>query len=227
MGRKKLPIWSLVAADTRSPRDGRFIEDLGRYFPLEDPARVELNEDRVLHWLETGAQPSDTVRNILSRQGLMLALHLKRKGKSDEEVRAAIEKFREDRASKTSASALTPTERRRRALDEERERVRKEEEEQAKLRAQAEEKQRQEAERAKKEAAESRVAAAEAARKAQEAANEETAGEEAGSTEEPAAAPPNEPDEVPANEPAPAKETGEDTATEEAVADDEKDSKDE
>lgn len=217
MGRKKLPIWSLVAADARSPRDGRFIEDLGRYFPLEEPARVELNEDRVMHWLQNGAQPSDTVRNLLSKQGLMLAFHLKRKGKSDEEIQAALEKYRQEREAGEQKVKVTPAERRRRALEDERKRVQKEEEEQAKLRAQAEEKQRQEAERAKREAAEARAKAAETARAQQEAANEATAQEEG----EPAAAPPNEPDEVPANEPAPAKETGEDSATEEALGDDE------
>ena len=78
LGRKKLPIYSLVAADARSPRDGRFIEDLGRYEPLNEPVSVRLNEDRILYWLREGAQPSHTVRNLLSEQGVMLRLHLLR-----------------------------------------------------------------------------------------------------------------------------------------------------
>lgn len=218
MGRKKLPVWSIVVADSRSPRDGRYIEDLGRYFPLEDPARVELNEDRIMHWLQTGAQPSDTVRSLLSKQGLMLALHMKRKGKSDDEIRQAVEAFREQRAGADRVAAMTPAERRRQALEEERTRVAKEEEEQAKLRAQAEEKQREEAERARREAAEARAEAAETARQQQEAANVATAQED----DEPAAVPETAPDEVPADEPAPAKESGDDSATEEALGDEEK-----
>ncbi len=215
MGRKKLPIWSIVAADTRSPRDGRLIEDLGRYYPLEEPARVEIDEERVLYWLETGAQPSDTVRSLLSRQGLMLALHLRRKGVAEEEVQAAVEKYRQERADKAPAKTMTRAERRRSALEEERKRVAEEEKEQERIRAEEEEKRRQEEEQAKKEAAEARAEAAEAARKAQEAANLETAKEEAAGEEE---APADGPDEVPADEPAPAKEAGEDSATEEALS---------
>lgn len=228
MGRKKLPIWAVVAADTRSPRDGRFIEDLGRYFPLEEPARVSLNDERVMHWLENGAQPSDTVRNLLSRSGLMLALHLKRKGKSDEEIQQALGEFRQERAEKHGqAVAVTAAERRRQVLEEERKRVQKEEEEQRALRAQAEQKAREQAERTQREAAEQREKAAEAARAEQEAANQSTAAEE-GATEEPAAAPPESPDEVPANEPAPAtRETGEDSATKEALEEEEESKKEE
>ena len=65
MGRKKRPIYGLVAADSRSPRDGRFIEDLGRYNPLAEPATVELKRERVLYWLDQGAQPSDRVKSLL------------------------------------------------------------------------------------------------------------------------------------------------------------------
>ena len=90
MGRKKRPIWAVVAADARAPRDGRFIEDLGRYYPLEEPARVELKDDRIMHWLQVGAQPTDTVRSILSRQGLMLQLHMLRKGHKTGEIEAAV-----------------------------------------------------------------------------------------------------------------------------------------
>lgn len=98
LGRKKLPVYSLVAADTRSPRDGRYIEDLGRYEPLNDPASVRLNEDRILHWLREGAQPSDTVRNLLSGQGVMLRLHMLRKGKTEEEIDQAVTEFLAHRA---------------------------------------------------------------------------------------------------------------------------------
>ena len=90
LGRKKRPIWAVVAADARAPRDGRFIEDLGRYYPLEEPARIELKDDRVIHWLQVGAQPTDTVRSILSRQGLMLQLHMLRKGQDAEDIKEAV-----------------------------------------------------------------------------------------------------------------------------------------
>ena len=70
----------IVAADQRDARDGRYIEDIGRYYPLHEPAEVWLDEERSLYWLENGAQPSDTVRSILHRRGLMLHHHLKKKG---------------------------------------------------------------------------------------------------------------------------------------------------
>jgi small subunit ribosomal protein S16 len=71
MGAKKRPSYRVVAADSRSPRDGRIIESLGYYDPLTEPATVKLNEDRVRHWLSVGAQPSETVRALLFRQGLV------------------------------------------------------------------------------------------------------------------------------------------------------------
>jgi small subunit ribosomal protein S16 len=71
MGAKKRPSYRIVAADSRAPRDGRFIEVVGFYDPLTDPATVKLNEERVRHWLGVGAQPTDTVRDIFVRQGLL------------------------------------------------------------------------------------------------------------------------------------------------------------
>jgi small subunit ribosomal protein S16 len=120
MGRKKRPVYAIVAADARSPRDGRFIEDLGRYEPVAEPMRVSLNEDRVLYWLQQGAQPSDTVRNLLSQEGVMLRLHLHRKGKSDEEIQQQLEAFREARAAKGNGQTVTAADRARQALEAER-----------------------------------------------------------------------------------------------------------
>ena len=74
-GAKKRPFYQIVAADSRNRRDGRFIETVGTYNPLKDPAEVVLKEDLVLNWLSKGAQPSDTVRNILSREGVMQKHH--------------------------------------------------------------------------------------------------------------------------------------------------------
>ena len=75
-GRKKLAMYDVVVADARAPRDGRFIEKLGTYNPLTVPAKVELNNDRAFHWLMQGAQPSDTVKALLSYRGVMLKKHL-------------------------------------------------------------------------------------------------------------------------------------------------------
>ena len=75
MGSKKRPFYRIVVADSRSPRDGRFIETVGTYNPLTDPETVTLKEEKVMNWLYNGAQPSDTVRNILSRNGVMKKFH--------------------------------------------------------------------------------------------------------------------------------------------------------
>ena len=75
MGAKKRPFYRVVAADSRAPRDGRFIELLGTYDPTKNPAQVTLKEEEILKWLNQGAQPSDTVSNILARQGVMKQFH--------------------------------------------------------------------------------------------------------------------------------------------------------
>lgn len=75
-GRKKLAMYDVVVADARAPRDGRFIEKLGTYNPLTDPATVNINDDRAFHWVMNGAQPTDTVKNMLSQRGVMLRKHL-------------------------------------------------------------------------------------------------------------------------------------------------------
>ena len=71
MGAKKAPFYRIVAADSRYPRDGRFIESIGYYDPTREPAEVKVDKELALKWLNNGAQPSDTVRNILSKQGVM------------------------------------------------------------------------------------------------------------------------------------------------------------
>jgi small subunit ribosomal protein S16 len=71
LGAKKKPFYRLVVADSRARRDGRFIESIGTYDPLRDPPAVTMDEDRVVHWLRRGAQPTDTVRRILTRKGVM------------------------------------------------------------------------------------------------------------------------------------------------------------
>ncbi len=76
-GRKGYAFYRIVVADSRAPRDGRFTEKLGTYNPNTNPATVDLNFDRALYWVEVGAQPTDTVRNILKREGVYLMKHLR------------------------------------------------------------------------------------------------------------------------------------------------------
>lgn len=104
-GRKGYAFYSIVIADSRAPRDGRFTEKIGTYNPNTNPATVDLNFERALYWVETGAQPTDTVRNILSREGVMLMKHLRggvKKGAFDEA--AAQAKFEAWKSGKTQAA---------------------------------------------------------------------------------------------------------------------------
>ncbi|PLX22757.1 MAG: 30S ribosomal protein S16 [Marinilabiliales bacterium] len=75
-GRKKAPYYHIVIADSRAPRDGRYIESIGMYNPITNPATIELDFDRALDWLQKGAQPTDTCRAILSYKGVMMKKHL-------------------------------------------------------------------------------------------------------------------------------------------------------
>ena len=86
-GRKNYAFYSIVIADARAPRDGRFTEKIGTYNPNTNPATVDLNFDRALYWVENGAQPTDTVRNILRGEGVYMMKHLRggvKKGAFDE-----------------------------------------------------------------------------------------------------------------------------------------------
>lgn len=75
MGAKKSPFYRIVVADSRSPRDGRFIETIGTYNPVAQPAEVKIDEELALKWLQNGAKPSDTVRNLFSKQGILEKFH--------------------------------------------------------------------------------------------------------------------------------------------------------
>ncbi|MGF3066110.1 30S ribosomal protein S16 [Facklamia sp. P12945] len=74
-GAKKRPFYRIVVADARSPRDGRIIEKIGTYNPVSEPRELVIDEEKALEWLANGAQPSDTVRNLLSSQGIMQKFH--------------------------------------------------------------------------------------------------------------------------------------------------------
>ena len=71
MGAKKAPYYRIVVADSRSPRDGRFIEEIGYYNPVANPVDLKINEERAKYWLGTGAQPTDTVRGLLKKGGVL------------------------------------------------------------------------------------------------------------------------------------------------------------
>lgn len=94
-GRKGYAVYDIVAVDGRKPRDGAFLEQVGFFDPNTTPNTVTLNPDRALYWLEVGAQPTETVRHILSYEGVLLAKHLKLKGKSEEEIEEAVKQHKE------------------------------------------------------------------------------------------------------------------------------------
>lgn len=100
MGKRHYPVYKVIAADSRSPRDGRFIEALGTYNPNLDPIELKLNEERVMHWLKVGAQPTDTVRSLLRYEGIIYKLHLQKKGESEENVASKVKGFLDSRESK-------------------------------------------------------------------------------------------------------------------------------
>lgn len=75
MGAKKNPFYRLVVADSDSPRDGRFIEEIGYYDPTKQPEVLKIDEEKVLQWLATGAQPSDTAKSLLRKTGIMAKFH--------------------------------------------------------------------------------------------------------------------------------------------------------
>ena len=81
MGQKKAPFYRIVVADERSPRDGRFIDLVGTYNPLTTPAEIKINEEAAIKWLNNGAIPTDTVKNLFSKAGIMEKYHNLKQGK--------------------------------------------------------------------------------------------------------------------------------------------------
>ena len=94
MGSKKRPFYRLVAADSRSPRDGRFIEMLGYYNPMADPPEIQIDDDKVYKWLNQGAKPTGNAANILKQKGLLERWQLLKEGVSIAELDAKIEQRR-------------------------------------------------------------------------------------------------------------------------------------
>ena len=106
-GKKGYPFYHIVAADSRAPRDGKYIERLGSYNPNTHPATVELDFDKALYWLNNGAQPTETCRNILSHEGVLMKKHLlggvKKGAFSEAEAETRFEKWNAGKQSKTEA----------------------------------------------------------------------------------------------------------------------------
>ena len=192
-GRKRNAIYHIVVADSRAPRDGKYIERLGQYDPNTNPASIVLDFDKALDWLQKGAQPTDTCRSILSQKGVMMKKHLLegvKKGAFDEaEALNRFDKWLADKEAKLQATA---------------DKIQKSKEDEATARLEAETrvKEAKAAELAKKKAAEEAEAAAAEAPE-EEAAETEAAAEEAPAEETPVAEAPVE--ETPAEE-APAEE---------------------
>jgi small subunit ribosomal protein S16 len=93
MGKKKQPIYKMVAADSRSPRDGKFLEAVGFYNPLTNPHTLDLKEDRIMYWLNVGAQPTNTVKSLLRQKGITLKKELLSKGLDEEKVKSELENW--------------------------------------------------------------------------------------------------------------------------------------
>jgi len=104
-GKKKHPIYKIVAADIRSPRDGRFIESIGQYDPNINPILLSVKDERVFYWLRKGAQPTDTVRSLLQRKGLWLRWSLIKRGVDDAKTQAILEKWQMQQAEKAQREA--------------------------------------------------------------------------------------------------------------------------
>jgi len=90
MGKKKQPIYKIVAADSRSPRDGKFLEAVGIYNPLTKPHTIELKEERVNYWLDNGAQPTNTVKSLFNQKGINLKRDLVKRKFSEEKIEAEM-----------------------------------------------------------------------------------------------------------------------------------------
>jgi small subunit ribosomal protein S16 len=114
MGSKGRPFYRVVVADQRSPRDGRFIENIGRYHPLNDPSLIEIDQDRALHWLRVGAQPSDQVRNLMQKVGIWDAFVAERptaavaSTKPERQAKEKLSKKAQAKAAEAQQAAAAP-----------------------------------------------------------------------------------------------------------------------
>lgn len=111
-GRKKLPFYQIVAADSRAPRDGKFLEIVGHYQPTAKPHAVTIKKDRVSYWMQTGAQPTDTVRSLIRSTGLLHELRLRSLGRSEADITAEMEKWQQNQTERRQKRLAVKTRRR-------------------------------------------------------------------------------------------------------------------
>ena len=112
MGAKKRPFYRIVVADSRFPRDGRFIEELGYYSPIENPTVVKVDKELVLKWLNNGATPTDTVRDILSKEGILKEFHeakMSKKAKTQKKEKTSKKVVKEEKEEKKSTKTTKTT----------------------------------------------------------------------------------------------------------------------
>ncbi len=158
MGSKKRPFFRVVAADSRSPRDGRFIETLGYYNPMADPPEIKFDDDKVYKWLDNGAIPTENARQLLRKAGLLERWRLLKQGVKISELDAKIEELR----------AKQP-----KPIPEEEKRARKEAKKKAKAEAEKQEKKEEEAEKSTEEKKEEEAPAGESEGEAEAEESEE------------------------------------------------------
>lgn len=177
-GKKGQPFYHIVVADSRAPRDGKFIEKLGTYNPLTNPAQINIKFDRALHWYSIGAVPTDTVRSLLSKTGVMMKYHLMRgvqKGAmTEEQAEVKFQNWMKEKEAKV-ANFVKANEEKARG------------EKKTRLEAEKQVNEARAAELAKKRLAEMEAKKAAEAEAAAEAAAEEAPAEEAPAEEAPAA----------------------------------------
>jgi small subunit ribosomal protein S16 len=105
MGKKKMPLYHIVAADSRSARTGKFLEVVGRYEPMQNPALITTKEQRLFYWLKHGALPTDTVKSLLRRNGSWIKWSLTRKGADEGTIAKEMEKWQMMQAVKAQKEA--------------------------------------------------------------------------------------------------------------------------
>ncbi|MFA4838202.1 MAG: 30S ribosomal protein S16 [Candidatus Neomarinimicrobiota bacterium] len=110
MGRKKMPCYRIVVVDSKVRRDGRYLEKLGFYNPLTKPETVVIDKEKVIEWLKKGAEPTDTVFNILQKQGIALEWHMMRNNLDDKARSIELQKWEMSRNIKTPTAPVAPVE---------------------------------------------------------------------------------------------------------------------
>jgi small subunit ribosomal protein S16 len=108
VGRKKNPLYRIVAVDSRRKRDGAYLELIGSYQPRLRPAKIQIDEEKVLRWLQTGAIPSDTVRNLLSQQGIMLKFDLLKRNTPADQIAEVTSRWQTEAAQRAAEKAARP-----------------------------------------------------------------------------------------------------------------------